>query len=214
MFARTITFLSIVMLSTSFALAQSEPGIPGLARLERAVDSRRVVPIIRSQRDIDALPADARQGLAKRPLSDELYVILAEDTGTAIRYLTNEQVSKLGWLAQEEKVNALINLVSLLPRFEIRDSGGMFMILAGGNYEASMLLATPLWKTLLSKLKGEPVVGIPNRDLFFVTGSQDKENLAELRKTVNDAYTTGNFPISRELFLIGQKGITNFKDAP
>lgn len=209
----TLAVLSVSLLLPPLAIAQSAPAAgPGRALLERAVDPQRVVPVIRGQREIDALDPATREALAVRQFAGVLYVVLAEDTGDTIRYLTNEEVSKLNWPTDEVKTNALVNMAKLLPRFEIRGSKGFFMIIAGGNYESSMLLATPLWEKLRTQLKGEPVVGIPNRDLFFITGSQDKENLAALRQMVNDAYANGKFPVSNELFLVGQQRLSLFKE--
>ena len=174
------------------------------------VDASRVVPVIRSAKDINRLSNEVRQHLALRPLTPELFVLIAEDTPGAILYLTTEQVAQLGWTAEDEKVKSIINLAKILPRFQIRGSQGFYMIIAGGNYEASMLVATPLWGKLGKELKGEAVVGIPNRDLFFVTGTQDQEGLKRLRTVVADSYAHGDHPLSDKLFMVNQEGISIF----
>lgn len=177
---------------------------------ERQINPNRVVPVIKSANWVAQLSLEQRQKIVLRPLTKELFVALAEDTPGTLVYLSPAELIQLGWSAEDEKVNSVINLGRILPRFQIRGSEGFFMITAGGNYEASMLIAPLFWEKLKKELHGYPVVGIPNRDLFFVTGSQDKEGLASLRTIVADSYAKGDYPLSDKLFILSDQGISLF----
>lgn len=56
------------------------------------------------------------------------------------------------------------------------------MLVADGNYEASLLLADEIWQSKQIPVKGDYVVAIPSRDTLLITGSEDVENLAKIKE--------------------------------
>jgi len=49
-------------------------------------------------------------------------------------------------------------------------------------------------------VKGDFVIGVPARDMLLITGSNDKANLAGLRKMIKETYEGGDHTISDKLF--------------
>jgi uncharacterized protein YtpQ (UPF0354 family) len=47
---------------------------------------------------------------------------------------------------------------------------------------------------------GDFIIGIPARDLLFITGSKNKKGVDDLRKLVFDSYNSDNYRISDQLF--------------
>jgi uncharacterized protein YtpQ (UPF0354 family) len=59
------------------------------------------------------------------------------------------------------------------------------MVIADGNYEATLILADAVLAKL-PKVDGELVVAIPARDVFVFTGSNNAVGVAALRKVAAD----------------------------
>src|SRR5262245_55823814 len=77
---------------------------------------------------------------------------------------------------------ALGNLHRMVPKIEMRRGAEhIFLIEAGGNYEASLLLADGIWSSGQIRVDGDIVVAVPGRDALFVTGSRNRAGIARLR---------------------------------
>jgi uncharacterized protein YtpQ (UPF0354 family) len=77
---------------------------------------------------------------------------------------------------------ALTNLSRILPKIEIRPGAdGVLLVSAGGEFDASLLLADNLWTGGQIKVDGDIVVAVPAKDVLIVTGSHNAAGLARLR---------------------------------
>jgi len=84
---------------------------------------------------------------------------------------------------------------------ERQGEDGYYMLTAGGNYEASLLLADSIWNQENFPVDGELVTAIPARDVLLITGSNHKEGIDQMRKAVEDIYFNGSYSVSPELFV-------------
>jgi uncharacterized protein YtpQ (UPF0354 family) len=75
------------------------------------------------------------------------------------------------------------------------------MLVAGGDYEACLILDKTIWRKENFPIKGEILVGIPSRDLLLITGSEDPTNINRLKSTIKDIYKTGSYPVSDKIFI-------------
>jgi uncharacterized protein YtpQ (UPF0354 family) len=75
------------------------------------------------------------------------------------------------------------------------------MITAGGDYEASLILFEPLWSKENIVVDGDFVIGIPNRDLLFVTGSNNVEEINRIKGVIENSYKTGDHQVSPYLYI-------------
>lgn len=147
-----------------------------------AVDRSRIVPVIKStawvaavQRRRQAAPA---KQLLTEPLNAELTIVYVEDRPTSMRFLmTGDDVGDRNKLHEL----ALANLNRLLPKIEMRAlADGVFLISAGGSYEASLLLEDDIWSSGQIKVDGDIVVAVPVRDALLVAGSHNSKGIASL----------------------------------
>lgn len=76
------------------------------------------------------------------------------------------------------------------------------MVSAGGNYEATLILLPRLLGRIAPTIDGDIVVGIPNRDLLFVTGSHNAGGIANLRSKVRKSFQTGDHRLSDKVFVL------------
>jgi uncharacterized protein YtpQ (UPF0354 family) len=146
------------------------------------VDRARIVPVIKTQRWLDGVRQEMttpeRQPLTE-PYNSELIVAYAEDRPTSIRYLNGHD--DVGDRAKLHDL-ALSNLHRLLAKIDLRPGAdGIFVIEAGGDYEASLLLADNIWSSGQIQVKGDIVAAVPAKNALFVTGSRNRTGLKKLR---------------------------------
>lgn len=151
-----------------------------------ALDRSRIIPVLKPQRWVDAARQVQKEAKIKpapeiltEPFNSELTIVYAEDRPQAVRYLTTRD--DIGDRARLRNL-ALGNLHRLLPKIEMREGADhIFLIEAGGNYEASLLLADGIWSSGQIKVDGDIVVAVPGRSALFVTGSRNRSGIARLR---------------------------------
>jgi len=161
---------------------------------------KRIVPVIKDRPWLE----EARRGFPKgidliyEDYNEQLIVVYAIDTENRTRYLmSNEDVGDRRSL----RARAVDNLSHLLPDVALNGKSGFWFVTAGGDYEASLLLFDKMWRSDKIKVDGEIVVAVPARNMLFVTGSNDREALAKLRKAAAEIVAESRYQISDELFV-------------
>ncbi len=168
--------------ATLLPLAQAQPAA-------QTVDRSRIVPIVKSRQWFahtqDLLKSSGKTlQYSDSPLGPALVVVYAEDGATAVRYVTSSD--DVGDRAKLYDL-ALTNLERLLPKVEARaGADGIFLVSAGGEYEASLLLFDGLWSGGQFKVDGDIVAAVPAKDALIVTGSHNAAGLARLREVAAD----------------------------
>ncbi|HEY2082276.1 MAG TPA: DUF1444 family protein, partial [Verrucomicrobiae bacterium] len=134
-------------------------------------------------------------------LNPELIVLYAEDSPKNMRYLTPADLERANLNRNELRNLASGNLRKLLPKIECHGANGLYMMTAGGDYEASLLLFDSMWTNFQKDVVGEVVVAIPTRDLLIVTGSDDDQGLDKMRQLVQKSYAEGSYRLTQKLFV-------------
>jgi uncharacterized protein YtpQ (UPF0354 family) len=159
------------------------------------VDRSRIIPVVKNREWVDYVQrlyrAEGKElQYSEGPFTGELMVVYAEDNSAITRFLsTGDDVGDRARLHDL----ALANLIRLLPKIEMRaGADNTWLISAGGDYEASLLLLGDLWSGGQIKVDGDIVVAVPAKDALLVTGSRNGAGIALLRKfaaeVVNGAY--------------------------
>jgi uncharacterized protein YtpQ (UPF0354 family) len=162
------------------ALMEAGGDANGLPKLDRT----RIVPVIKDRQWFEAMQRRGREqtpplDLVAEPLNGELIVVYAENRLGALRILSSrDDVGDRTRLREA----ALTNLSRILPKIEIRPGAdGVLLISAGGEFDASLLLADNLWTGGQIKVDGDIVVAVPAKDVLIATGSHNVAGLARLR---------------------------------
>jgi len=96
---------------------------------------------------------------------------------------------------------ALANLDRLLTKIEMRaGADGIFLIEAGGDYEASLLLVDDIWSGGQIKVDGDIVAAVPAKDALLVTGSRNPSGLKQLRALARKL-ATGPYALTAALLV-------------
>jgi uncharacterized protein YtpQ (UPF0354 family) len=178
-----------------------------------ALDRSRVVPVLKPQRWVDGArqaegnaKADPKQDpkqdpkpeILTDPFNSELAIVYAEDRPQSLRYLMT--TDDVGDRAQLREL-ALGNLQRMVPKIELRQGADhIFLIEAGGNYEASLLLADGIWSSGQINVDGDVVAAVPDRSALLVTGSHNREGIARLRKMAAEL-AIGPYALTPSLFV-------------
>ncbi|WP_163401534.1 DUF1444 family protein [Flavobacterium fluviatile] len=160
-----------------------------------------ILPVIKDKRFIQSIieiNPDFEKNHIYEKYNEELFIFYVEDTETNINYLTQEDFKKLNIKQKELKTIAIKNLSESIE-IEKHGENGYYVLLADGNYESSLILLD-IWYKENFDVKGEIVVGIPARDLIFITGTNDTEHIAKLNKTISEINETGDHLVSTKLF--------------
>lgn len=174
---------------------------------KEAVNLNIILPIIKDQKFVNGLKAlniDFEKTHVFEKYNSELYIFYAEDKELSTNYITQEDFQQLAISLDDLREKAIENFSSQVVMKKY-GGDGYFMITAGGNYEASLLLLN-IWEKENFEVNGDIVIAIPARDMLLVTGSKDSKNLHKLYDVVQETLSTGNHLVSDKLFeLIGDK---------
>ena len=183
-------------------------GLETIGTIRDGVDRTRIVPVIKDRPWLE----ETRQALMSRgakevpeqvyeDFSPDLIILYAEDSPKNIRYLGPKDLELAKIERSELRALACTNLTRLLPKIERHGTNGFYMITAGGDYEASLLLLDPIWSGGQMEVRGDVVVAIPTRDLLLVTGSQNPQGIEKVKQMVKEASTGGSYRLTQKLFV-------------
>lgn len=176
---------------------------------DKKLDTTRIIPIVKDRAWIEETrQAILAQGADKIPehlmedINSELVILYAEDTENNIRYLSADSLKEVGLDASQLREIACKNLERILPEIQRHGENGVYMLTAGGTFESSLLLLDFVWKDPGLKVEGDLVFAIPARDLLMVTGTDDPEGIARMRKVVAEVFSeNGSYRLTQKLFL-------------
>lgn len=186
-------------------------------RESKGVNINNIIPVIKTADFIDEVRelVGVKDSTKSLPIfenyNNELLIVYAEDSEKSVSYFTQDNFQKLHLKRDSLSAIALVNLDRMLPKVERTGDNGRYMVIAGGTYEASMILLNSFWTTKNFPVKGDIVIAIPNRDMLLVTGSKDKVNLDWLREKAQQSYDSGSYQVSPSLFRWNGKKFLRFK---
>jgi uncharacterized protein YtpQ (UPF0354 family) len=132
--------------------------------------------------------------------NNELIILYAMDLPNNVRGLSESDLTDLGITRESLHVTGINNLVNMLTEIQVKGGNGLFMVMAGGTYESSLILHLDLIHKDNFKVHGDIIIAIPNRDVLLITGSNDTQNVAKVATIANQMYSENNYPISPFLF--------------
>ena len=180
------------------------------------LDRQRIVPVIKDRAWLTELqragghsedePVPYMYDLFNR----DLVIVYAEDSEGSIAYFSPHAFEVSGIPRGELRALALANLERLLSPIDIEVGGGISRVIAGGCYEASVLLLDWLWSGGELRVDGEIVVAVPARDLLLFTGTANKADVDKLRALANEWVAKATYPLTERLFVYRKGRFSRF----
>ncbi len=169
------------------------------------IDINKIIPVIKPidyLTEVKSLSGDTgTASLVYEPYNDQLIIVYAEDRENSIQFLTEEEFKTLALNKDSLRSVALRNFDRITASIERNGENGVYIVFAGGESEASLILLKNIWTEKNFPVEGDFVIAIPNRDLLLITGSKNKEGINKLRSMAKDSYTNGNYSISEHLYI-------------
>jgi len=166
-----------------------------------AMDLALVVPLVKVLETGD--PTGSEVALSEddspiiRPLVVDLVVMYALDLPDRFQFISHRDLRNTGLTAEALHELALRNLPSRLPKLEIHGEPPRCMAIAGGNFEATLLLHDPLWDQLAEVMPGDLMAVAPARDLLFISGSGWPEAASFLGEVASKDLPDKKYSLSR-----------------
>ena len=140
----------------------------------------------------------------------DLTVAYAFDMGDHYVFVANKDLPRLGVSAEELHERALQNLRALNLNVQAHSGEGIMALTAGGNYEATLLLLPEIWEAFGPLVEGRMIVSVPARDIVYVAGDSNQENLASLRRWTSKMLENADKPMSRTFLVWTGSGWTEY----
>ena len=183
------------------------------------VDRTRITPVIKDR----AWLSEIKEGMKARgarevpenvwePLNDELVVVYVEDSPKNLRYLSPKDVPMLSLKVEELRPLAVKNLRALSLNIQIQGGNGIFMITAGGDYEASLILFDEFWDRSRIEVDGDYVIAVPSRDMLLITGSRNRTGIEKLRGLASKVIAEAPYRLTADLFVYRDGKFSKFKE--
>lgn len=207
-------FKTILSQSIKTSLALYSAGI--------TVDINRIVPVIKHRsflKDSANIIADSildtvNLNIVYDIYNDQLIVLYGQDVKTHISYFGTAELKKACINRNELREIAVNNLTQILPQIKTLDDNGVYMIQAGGCYEASLILCRKFWNRMQFPVKGEIIIAVPSKDIVLVAGSKDRAGLKKISGVAAKLHKESRYPVVSDLFTIDTVAGTFKKYSP
>lgn len=156
-----------------------------------------VVPLVKDQTYIDFL-GEGTNVLIEH-LAADLWIVYAVDRDTNITTLSEKEMVALELSREDLRNLATENLRNILPPVECHGEGPWFLLVAGGDYVASLLLLDSVWEFATNQVKGDVVAVAPTRDVVLFTCANSIEGLAAIRQRATELVSTSDHIVSPTL---------------
>jgi hypothetical protein len=173
--------------------------LASLGSLEDEGETTRdqIVAIIKDSEYVSLLGKDTK--VALEHMAGDVWIVYALDLPKSTRSLSLDEMVKLNVTREELRPLALENLKRILPDIKCHGAGPWFLLTAGGDYVASILLLDGVWEQLAATVEGDLVAVVPSRDVLLFTGGESTEGLAAIREKADEIHSGGHHVVSRTL---------------
>ncbi|HEV3307858.1 MAG TPA: hypothetical protein VGZ91_15580 [Candidatus Sulfotelmatobacter sp.] len=179
-----------------------EPAIP----TDFALVKQSLMPTIRDAANFGLMQlmnrkdgkSDAGLDALTKPLAEGLVVELAYDTERNITSINRNMLEPWGVSADEAFKTARENLWEKTNPNRLAGQGGVYRGEWADAYDSSRILLTELIYRL--SVDGDPVAFVPNRDQFWVTGTDNQAGLGAILKGGAESHFKQGHPISPDLY--------------
>jgi len=143
----------------------------------------------------------AEDSPVERPFLADLVVFYGFDAESHYVIVARRDLARLGISQEELHDRALQNLRALKLQVQAHQGDRIMMLTAGGDHEAVLLLLPEVWESVSSMVSGRIVAAVPARDVLYVAGDADPDNLTALRQWTSRALEKVDKPLSRAFLL-------------
>ena len=165
-----------------------------------SIKLNKIYPILKEEvKSPTGKPSSIKVDIMAKKWLDPLIICFGHDRGSFFEILQKRHLKQFNFTQEELLLIATDNLRKKKPSIQKTNFGG-WGVLAGGSYEAGTVLLPELWSNMAEKLNDNLVVSVSNRDLVLFVPESDKKQVEELKKVAQKLYSTGDHPLSNNLY--------------
>lgn len=149
-----------------------------------------------------AIAIDAPDSPVLRTLDNGLVVAYLVDEGDHFTYVQNRHLAQAKLSADVLHEQALLNLSSVVgSQAEVRKFGSVYLVLAGGCFEASLILCDEFWSSWYSDLTTDGfIASFPARDVLAFGDSSSDDTIGELKELCANTAGSVDHPLTGTLY--------------
>jgi hypothetical protein len=183
----------VAAIERSARIFSSPPGKPG-----DLPDKSSIVPLIKDNGYLDVARNKETGAVpfAHEHFVGDLWIVYAVDTPDAMKTLPIKDMKEMGLDPLQIKQLASENLRRIVPPIKRHGDGPVYMLAAGGDYEASLLLFDDVWEQMKELVTGDIVAAVPSRDVLLFTDSASKEGLEQMRASITEVLNSAGYLVS------------------
>jgi uncharacterized protein YtpQ (UPF0354 family) len=159
---------------------------------------QNVVAIVKDEEYVSGF-CNSTDPAVREHLVADLWIVYALDLPKTTTSLGESKMKEMKIAPEELRSLALSNLRNILPDTEQHGDGPWYMLTAGGDYTASLLLFDDLWSELQGSVEGDIVVAVPARDVVLFTGSRSQQGIEMVRHKAREIVEGGDHVVSQTL---------------
>ena len=125
------------------------------------------------------------------PVAHDLWAILVLDTPSALAFVGQIELGRLGMTADTAHDHAVENLRQAFPAPVQQGNGPVFMLEADGAYDASLLVHPDLWVGRAQQAGGVLYAATPDPGVLLWADGSREDALSTLRAVVAQATEAG-----------------------
>ena len=135
-------------------------------------------------------------------LDNGLLVAYLVDEGDHFAYVKNQHLVQAKLRAGMLHEQAMFNLSSVIgPQAEVRRFGNVYLVLAGGCFEASLILCDEFWSAWYSELTTDNFIAtFPSRDVLAFGDNSLPDTIAELKELCAKTEGSLEHPLTTTLY--------------
>jgi hypothetical protein len=179
------------------------PASPPTVPCEKAIAYLKAVAT--DERDDGAvLDPDRDASPVLRELGDGLLVSYVVDQGSHFEFVNHGHLAAQGFTVERLHEVGLANLADAVSAHgvQVHPDEAIFAVMAGGNFEASLILFDDLWENGFRQfVSGTYAVAIPTRDILAFGDAADPAARSQLRDVVARTWPTADHLLSDRLFI-------------
>lgn len=139
-----------------------------------------------------------------KPFATGLHICYLVDKGQSYDYIQNYHLAEHGITMEQLHQIGLRNLSRLLRErnFSVQSHGNIFAFLAGGDFEASVMLLDEFWEGEFRQYTTRKfAVAVPSRDVMAFCDASSEAGISELMDVVNRVWPTGDHLVSNKIYV-------------
>ncbi len=158
-----------------------------------------IVPMIKDEAYLKTINGNAVAFMTEHFVGD-LWIVYAIDKPESMSTLAKTEALEMGLQLSDLRPLAIENLRRILPPVMQHGDGPVYLLTAGADYVASLLLFDDVWTEIQETIEGDIVAAVPSRGTLLFTDSTSKEGIEELRASITRITNSGGYLVSSTMF--------------